>query len=67
MKKAGKLLLAIEGFRAALKEGSDAKAEAAVHYNLANTLFEERLYDQAIAAYNDAVTSKGDPGFPQGE
>lgn len=68
MKKAGKLPLAIDGFRHALNKGApDDKAEAAVQYNLANTLFEERLYDQAIQSYSDAVKTKGESGFPQGE
>jgi len=68
MKKAGKLPLAIDGFRHALNKGApDDKAEAAVQYNLANTLFEERLYDQAIQSYSDAVKTKGESGFPQAE
>lgn len=68
MKKAGKLPLAIQGFRFALNKGPpDDKAEAAVQYNLANTLFEERLYDQAIDSYRSAIKAKGDSGFPQAE
>lgn len=66
MKKAGKLELAMEGFERAIKAGAPGDAEeAVVWYNLANTQFEERRYDQAIRSYKNAL-EKTDP-FPQAE